>query len=348
MIYFVHGPDRFLAREAATELIQQVDPSGTNTSWLDGKEVSLDRLVAEIGTATFFGDPRVVVLADFLARIERSNASTSDVSRKKSQAAKKSDMEILLQSVPGEHGLILLEPSLTGLPAALKPFAHDIKVSSGDAPRGDALIAWIERTAHELDASIDKRAAIRLAQSLFPQSWQRKSANPRFDVPPDMGQLRQELEQLALAAHPGKIGETLVEAIVSQGPQHRLFGFIDAAIAGNMPQATNELDRLLTAGEDPTMILAQVLGQIELLAVAKASGGRHADKIAGDLGAMSASRMSAVQSTSRTVANLAEVLEIALGIDRRLKTGRIRQPQEALHLLVSELAMRQTHGTGHL
>jgi DNA polymerase III delta subunit len=347
MIYFVHGPDRFLAREAATGLVMKVDPSRTNTSWLDGRETSLDRLVAEIGTVSFFGDPRVVVVTDFVARSERSSNATTGNTRKKPQPAKKSDLEILLQSAPHEHILVLLEPTLAGLPAALKPFADGITVVSGDAPRGDALISWIMVTAQELDSAIEKRGAVRLAQSLFPQSWQRKSTNPRFDVPPDMSLLRQELEKLALAAHPGQIEEALIEASVPQGAQHRLFGFIDAAIVGNVPQATNELDRLLAAGEDPSMILAQVLGQVELLTIAKAAGGRHAERIASDLGSVSASRMSAVQSASHHVANPADVLEIALGIDRRLKTGRVRQPQEALHLLVAELAACRPNETGH-
>lgn len=347
MIYFVHGPDRFLAREAAFKLVHQKDPSQANTSWLDGREETIDRLVAEIGTVSFFGDPRVVVVSDFVARSERSSATSPGGSRKKSQPTRTSELDILLRSVPAEHVLMLLEPSLSGLPATMKSYAGDINVMSGEAPRGDALIAWIERTAGELDTAIDTRTAMKLAQSLFPQSWQRKPANPRFDSPPDMSQLRQELEKLSLAAHPGAIDEALLESSVPQGPQHRLFGFIDAAIAGNAPQASNELDRLLSAGEDPAMILAQTLGQIELLAIAKAAGGRHAEKIASDLGAVSPSRMSAVQSTSRAVAHMGEVLEIALGVDRRLKNGRIRQPQEALHLLISELAIRPARGTGH-
>lgn len=346
MIYFVHGPDRFLAREAAVALVKRADPGQTNTSWLDGREVSLDRLVAEIGTVSFFGDPRVVVVSDYVARNERSSSPASGP-RKKTQSTKTSDLEILLRSAPEAHMLVLLEPTLAGLPATLKPFSGDIQVISGDAPRGDALIAWIRETANDLDSSIDKRAAIRLAQSLFPQSWQRKPTNPRFDVPPDMSMFRQELEKLALAAHPGSITESQVEASVPQGPQHRLFGFVDAAIGGQVPQATNELDRLLTAGEDPAMILAQVLGQIELLAITKAAGGRHPETVASDIGTVSASRMSAVQSASYKVTNLPEVLELALRIDRRLKTGRIRQPQEALFLLIAELASRQTHETGH-
>jgi DNA polymerase III delta subunit len=346
MIYFVHGPDRFLAREASIALVRKADPSNANTSWLDGREVTLDRLVAEIGTVSFFGDPRVVVVSDFVSKAERSSTSTSNNPRKKAQPGKKSDLEILLKSVPDEHLLVLLESSLAGPPAALKPFSGDITVVAGDAPRGDALIAWIERAAQEIGTSIDKRAAIRLAQTLFPQSWQRKPTNPRFDAPPDMSLLRQELEKLALTAHPGRISEALVEAGVVQGPQHRLFSFIDAVIAGNIAQATSELDRLLTAGEEPAMILAQVFGQIELLAIAKAAGGRHAETIASDLGTISASRMSAVKSTSRHVANLPEVVEIASGIDRSLKTGRIRQPQDALHHLISELAAQQTQRTG--
>ena len=68
MIYFIHGPDRLLAREAVQAITDRLDPSGSNTSWLDGRQIELADVAAAIGAASFFAAPRVVVVTDLLFR----------------------------------------------------------------------------------------------------------------------------------------------------------------------------------------------------------------------------------------------------------------------------------------
>ena len=184
-----------------------------------------------------------------------------------------------------------------------------------------------------------RQAAQRLAELHFPQTWKSKPSNPRYDRPPDMALLSQEIEKLAIAAHPDAIGVSHVDSLVSGSPDQRLFRFIDAALAGDIRTATTELDQLVTAGEEPAMVLAQTLGQIELIAIASAANGRDPADIARDLGSISAARMSAVVSSSRRQPDRAtNVARTAARLDRRLKTGRLRRPEDALHELIAVLA----------
>ena len=79
MIYFVHGPDRYLARESALAIAHELDPDGSNTTWLDGRETTPERLIADIGAVTFFDAPRVVIVSDLLGRSGRDPAPDDSV-----------------------------------------------------------------------------------------------------------------------------------------------------------------------------------------------------------------------------------------------------------------------------
>ena len=148
------------------------------------------------------------------------------------------------------------------------------------------MLDWIETAAAGAATRIDRRAAQCLAESLFPQTLGPQAGNPRYDRPPDMALLHSEIDKLALAAHPGPIEIRHIAEIVPGGPDQRLFRFIDAAMAGDLRAALIEQERLAAAGEEPAMTLSQLLGQLELAAIAHAAGNRDAAAVARDLGAV--------------------------------------------------------------
>ena len=39
VIYFIYGPDRLLAREAAVAIAAELDPDGSNTNLIDGRDL---------------------------------------------------------------------------------------------------------------------------------------------------------------------------------------------------------------------------------------------------------------------------------------------------------------------
>ncbi len=339
MIFFVHGPDRLLAREAALRIASEVDPEGTSTSWLDGRETTFDRIVSVIGTSTFFGAPRTVVVTDMLARASKeSDGVDPGDSVEGTRPRGVPGLETLISAVPEQNALVLLEPSLTSVPASFKSMAPGATIIAGEPPRGPALLAWIEHAALRSESRIDRRTAQLLARSLYPQTWDRKPNNLRYDRPPDLEFLGQEIEKLALAAHPGPITSEHIGALTSNGPDQRVFRFLDAALAGDLRVGLEELERLTAAGDEPAMLLAQLLGQMELAPVAWTAAAKSADAVARDLGAIAPGRMSAVMnSTSRQGSRVQRSPEIGSAIDRNLKTGRTRRPADALYQMLLAL-----------
>lgn len=340
MIYFVHGPDRLLTREAVLGIVGELDADGSNTNWLDGREVSFGNVATAVGAAPFFNSPRIVVVTDLLARTSRvsdSSGSTGDDAERPGRV--RTEIASLVSAVPESHHLIFFEPNLSSVPAAFKHAAPGAKVIAGDPPRGAALLAWIEASAVQAESSIDRRAAQRLAEALYPQNWDRKPSNPRYDRPPDLALLKAEIGKLALAAYPGRITVDEVAMMTPGAPDQRVFQFLDAALAGDLRPGLDKLERLIASGEAPAMLLGQLLGQIELTTLAVAAGGKSPDSVTRDLGTVVAGRISAVMAATRRRAPRA-AYPAAMGAlaDRNLKTGRVRNPEDALHDLVLALA----------
>ncbi len=347
MIYFIHGPDRQLARESALAITADLDPDGLNTSWLDGREISFADVASAVGAASFFGSPRIVIVMDLLARTSRDadNAKSTGEERNRPGGGR-AELESLVSAVPESHHLIIFEPTLTSVPAVFKTAAPGAKVIAAEPPRGSALIAWIEAAALRVESSIDRRAAHRLAETLYPQSWDRKPSNSRYDRPPDLSLLRAEIDKLALDAHPGPITLDHIAALTPGGPDQRVFRFLDAALAGDLRSGLDELERLISGGEEPAMLLAQLLGQLELATIAAAAGGKNADSIAHDLGSVAPGRLSAVMATTRRrPAQQPHAAGTGVLADRNLKTGRVPKPADALHDLVLALAMSAPGGS---
>ncbi len=340
MIYFIHGPDRLIAREAVLAIAADLDPSGSNTTWLDGRETSFARVASAVGAASFFPSPRVVIVTDLLVRTSRDSESGDSTSGLEERPGRgRGELEALVSAVPESHHLLIFEPSLTSVPAMLKTSVPGLKVVAGEPPRSAALIAWIEATALEAESRIDRRSAQRLAETLYPQTWQRKASNPRYDRPPDLALLKAEIEKLALAAHPGPITVDHIALLTPSVADQRVFRFLDAALIGDLRSGLDELERLVTGGEEPAMLLAQLLGQMELAMVAAAADGKDAEAVARDLGAIAPGRVSSVMATTRRAPHRALYTAGAgAQADRYLKTGRLRKPEDALRDLVLALA----------
>ena len=341
MIYFIHGPDRLLGRDAVLAIASEHDPSGSNTTWLDGRETSFASVASAVGAASFFDLPRIVIVTDLLARASReteTGESTGEVDERAGRG--RTELESLVSAVPESHHLVIFEPALTSVPAILKKAATGLKVVAGEPPRGPALIAWINVAALQIGTRIDRLVAQRLAETLYPQTWHRKPNNPRYDRPPDLAHLKAEIEKLALAAHPGEITIDHLASLTPSAPDQRVFRFLDAALTGDLRTGLDELEGLLAGGEEPAMLLAQLLGQLELATVAATAGGKNADTVARDLGSVAPGRISSILATIREQPpQVLSTVGAAARADRNLKTGQVRKPEDALRDLVLALAM---------
>jgi len=334
VIAVVVGPDAFLVNEAVTRLATEHDPDGSSTTRFDGRDTSVAEIAAAAGSLGFFGSGRVILVTDLLARAAKgATANGGDDDAVADTKRPPLDLAPLLAAVAPANLLILADASLTTVPAAVKRLLPpNATIVQGDPPRGSALLAWVERTATTAGGAIDRRTAQLLVESLFPQTWSAKPNNPRYDRPPDLEQLRNEIDKLILAAHPNPVSANVVRAMTGSVPDDRVFRFVDAAAAGDLGTAMGELDRLLRAGEEPAKLVAQLNQHAELVAVAEAARGRDPVSVGRDLGLSNPQRMAGVvASLRRGRRGAAASLEAALETDRGFKSGHLRQPIDALH-----------------
>ena len=340
MICVVLGPDHAMARTRVREIRRRRDPSGDNTSFLDGKTVTLRAVMMDIASVGFFSAGRVVVVEDLIARLGKQGAK---------DGGQPPDWPALFAAVPEASTLVLLDPSLTALPAAVKKaLPPTATVDVADPPRGPALVKWIQQRAKAEQAQIDEPTARFLAESLYPQSWAQQNRNPAYDRPPDMEMLGNEIAKLALAAHPGPITRDHIREMVDRGDEDRIFTFLDAAASGRVGAAMVELDHLLAAGEDPAKLLAQLSQNIELGAVMATAGRRDPASVGKEIGLNNPQRMASIQRAigGQAPGRVLAAVPLAADADRKMKRGELREPLDALYDAILAIARdRGTAGT---
>ncbi len=330
MIHLILGPDSSMVREAMRRRMLASDPDGQSTSMMDGASVSLQDVMMATASLGFFSAGRTIVVEGLLAKHAKGTG--------KGQNA---DWPALFASVPEATTLILADATVPSVQAAVKKaLPADAEIVLCDPPRGRDLVEWIVARAKQTGGGIDRPVAQRLAITLYPSGWSQKSRNPAFDRPPDMEALGNEVDKLVLAAHPGPITEEHIRNLVESGDNDQIFAFIDAASAGAIDRAAPELDRLLAAGEDPYKILSQLCSSVELAVVMSRAERRDPAEVGKDLRLANAGRMSAVTRSVREqprnfAPRVARVLEET---DRKIKTGELRDPVEALYFALASIA----------
>ncbi|MDQ3167405.1 MAG: hypothetical protein M3P94_02015 [Chloroflexota bacterium] len=342
MIQIVLGPDREMARRAVDGLVRVHDPAGQNTTVIDGRTASVADVTTRAGAVGFFGEPRVLVVQDLLSRWSRGDSEGDDAPK---AAMKGFDIAALFAAIPAVNVLILTDPNLASVPAAVKKvLPPDATVTAGEPPRGPALLAWLARIAAAAGASLDQATARHLADHLFPKSWASKPTNARYDRPPDLELARNEVEKLAAAANFGQIERRHIDALSPRGEQDRLFPFTDAVAQGRLPAALAELDRLLAEGDEPYRLTAQLYQQAEMrFALATAGPRRDPVAVGRDLGLPNPARMSSIAANRRSRDDTdradRELLTRMLATERMMKSGGLRRPEDVIYHLVTGQAI---------
>ena len=331
MIAIVLGPDDILVRDAIREILRERDPGDQNTSRFDGRSVKPGDVHTAAASAGFFGVGRVVIVEDFLARYAKGTG----------KSATGPDWKTLFEAIPADNTLLLVDPSLASVPAAVKKaLPKDAVVRFGDPPRGRDLLHWMIGVARDEPTELGEREARLLADRLYPQSWSQKANNPAYDRPPNLGLIRQEIARLALSAYPGTITSDLILAEVDRGDDDKIFKFLDAAASGNLDVALPELDHLLVAGEDPGRLLSQLAQNIELSIVVASAGSRPPSDVGKDIGMNNPARMTVIARgiQGENAARLNGALAAVTAADRRIKRGELKDQIDGLYEVLTTIA----------
>ena len=335
MIAVFAGLDGATSRSIAYRLAAERDPSGQSTSRLDGRTASISEISGQVAAAGFFSPNRVVIVTDLLSRARRGGRKADPDGVEESPV----DIGPIVAATREENLLILLETATATLPAAVsKALPSTASITISDPPRGQELVRWIQSRTEAEGGTIDTTAARQLAARLYPQSWSSTPSNPRYDRPPDMALLGNEIAKLVSAAWPGAVTVGTIEEMAINGDTDQIFKFADAAGQGNLRSALPELGRLIDAGEEPARLSAQLAQQAELGIVIDAAGSRPASTIARDLALGTPGRVSALQASMRRGGQApARVLTATLESDRATKRGLLRTPADALYACLADL-----------
>lgn len=332
MIVIILGPDAGLAHRTLQRVLKDRDPSGQSTSFLDGSSTGIREVINDISSIGFFAAGRVVVVDGLITRLGKQGSR---------DAGAPPDWKGLYAAVPEASTLVLVDAALNDLPSlAKKPLPKGAIVEHSRPPRGPKLVEWIVNTAKSAGGSMDKATAQQLAMTLFPQGWATEPRNPIYDRPPDMEHLENEINKLVLAAHPDPVTTETIRLMTPREEQDQIFNFLDAAAAGNVPVAMQEMEKLLLVGEDPAKLLAQLLGNIEIASVVAAGGRRPAEEIGKDIGLANPRRVHSIQQGLRGMsAGVAQSRSrIARDSDYKMKHGEVKEPIDALYDTILQIA----------
>lgn len=332
MIVIILGPDSGLAHRTLKRVLKDRDPSGQSTSYIDGTTQGIRAVINDVSSVGFFSAGRVVVVDGLINRLGKQGSK---------DGGNPPDWKALYESVPEASTLVLVDAGVAELPSlAKKPLPKTAIVEFSKPPRGPKLIDWIVRTAESAGGSMDKATAQHLAMSMFPAGWGSEPRNPQYDKPPDMEQLENEINKLVLAAHPHAVTRETVDIMVPREEQDQIFNFLDAAAAGNVPVAMQEMEKLLAVGEDAAKLLNQLMGNIEIASVVAAAGRRPPDDIGKDIALANPRR---VQSIQRGLQGMSPGVaqqrsQIARDSDYKLKHGEVKDPLDALYDAILQIA----------
>jgi DNA polymerase III delta subunit len=352
MIFLLVGPDRYLLERELKRILAEHDPDGLNTTRYD-TSASLREITSAAATSGFFADSRVIIAEGLLKRIadfkNRANDNPDEGSKlvdsegdSETDVAK--DVTELLGSVAPGNTLILVDPNVSTVPAAIRKAAGpDALQYGGGVPRGHDLVEWVTARVAEDDGQIAPKTIRAILDRLFPGDWQQANKNAKYDNPPDLLLLLSELAKLVTAADGKEINARHVKELVPAATGEDLFPFIDAVVGGNAAGAF----KLLSGDETDDGVAARFLAQLGTNAeLGQAVAGVRGDAALADagkhLGGAKRERLAAVQRTfARTSAE--SFAKVVLESDRRLKTGKTRSPSEQLQEVIIRQA-RKTRG----
>lgn len=245
----IAGDDAFLRHEVRVKLIQTIlgEQAELGAEFFDGRTTEWRDVVDSLRERSLFGgDERVVIIesADAFVTLHREK------------------LEDLVQQLPGVAVLILevsTFPSNTRLAKAVAQ--HGLTISCSVPQSGVELTEFSKLTKEWLIATAKADQGVELKKN---------AADLLVELLPlEPGILFQEVARLAmLVDKKSVIDAELVRENVGGWRVRKTWDMIDAAADGNAAEALSQLDRLLSAGEDPFALLPQMASSLRKFAAA--------------------------------------------------------------------------------
>ncbi len=330
MLYILIGEDDFSIRQSLGKIKQGVGDQTalmTNTTVLDGKQVTPDQLRGACEAVPFLAEKRLVIVEGLLGRFEPRGKSGRKKSAPSNNQDKYKSIADCISQIPDFTELVLIDGRIGDRNPLLPELSAKATVRSFQLLKGVQLRQWIERRVTEAGSSISSRAAELLV---------------RF-VGNDLWIMSNEVDKLVLFTMGRRIEEEDVSAVVSYAQEANVFAMVDAIIEFRTGTAQGLLQQLLKHGAHPAQLLVMLSRQVQLMFRVNElrNQGRSRSDIQHKLGLTSDFVLRKVleQADKYSQARLREAYHKLLEADLSIKTGKY-DGELALNILIAELGQR--------
>jgi DNA polymerase-3 subunit delta len=328
LLYILTGDDDYSIKQTLEEIKKGIGDHTalmTNTTVLEGRQLTIEQLKNACETVPFLAEKRLVIVEGLLGRFE----SRGRVSRKKSarnndkQAEYQAIAEVIKQ-VPEFTELVLTDGRVnTGNPL-LRELLPTKRVKMFPLLKEPQLRQWIESRVRISGGTISPEATKLLV---------------RF-VGNDLWMLANEVDKLTLYAGDRRIEEEDVRTAVSYAQEASVFSMVDAIIESRAGAAQELYQQMLKQGSAPAQLLVMLGRQVRIIYQIKDMRSRRKTRseIQSTLGLTSdfVLRKAWEQADKYSLSRLGEMYHKLLETDLAIKTGKY-DDELALNILIAEM-----------
>jgi len=333
LLYILWGQDDFSLNQALEEIKRGIGDQttlSTNTTTLDGQQMTLDQLKTVCETFPFLAERRLVIVRGLLERFDPKIKS-----RRQKKIAQLTNQQNELKSlgdyagrIPDSTTLVLIDHEITTNNPLLKQLSGKAEVRSFHLLRETQLRQWAQRRVTQEGSSMSPGAVDLLVRLVGGNLWIMAS----------------EINKLVLFASGRRIEEEDVKVVVSYAQQVNVFAMVDAILESKVGVAEQLLQQLLQRGATPAYLLVMLARQVQMMVRTKElrSQGKSKIDIQNKLGLASefAMRKTLEQADRYPLERIKEVYPRLLETDLSIKTGKY-DGELALNLLIAELCQQR-------
>ncbi|MCD6390713.1 MAG: DNA polymerase III subunit delta [Dehalococcoidia bacterium] len=328
MFYILYGQDSFSLNQAVEKIkagLGDRELVATNTTSLEGKNLTLSELRNKCGAAPFLSSYRLVIVDGLLGRFEaKQGRPRSGRGKSRNGLGEWEGLASYVGKMPETTVLMLIDRDVKGNNPLLKKLSPLAEVRTFPLLRGRDLKVWIQQRVKEEGGDITSPAVKLLAELIGGDLWA----------------MNGEIQKLILYGQNCPISEDDVKQLVSYAQEANIFALVDAVAEGHTELAQQILHRLYDDGMQPTHILAMITRQFRLIALTLDLPRRLSrPQIQERLGLKSSYPLDKTLSQAKLYdfEGVKRVYDKLLETDSAIKTGKYSD-KLALELLVTELA----------
>jgi DNA polymerase III subunit delta len=331
LLHVLIGTDDYSIRQALGEIKKSIGDATalmTNTTVLDGRQVTLERLRAACETVPFLAEKRLVIVEGLLERFElKGKNGKKKAARLPDKPEEYIAIAEAMNKLPPFTELVVIGGEVSVRNPLMRELSAIIKVKNFALLNKPQLNQWIEQRVTGAGGSISPNALGLLVKFVGNDLWT----------------MAGEVDKLAQFAAGRRIEEADVKTVVSDAQEANVFAMVDAVMESRVGAAQELLQQQFRQGAAPAQLLTMIARQVRIIFQVKEMRNRGVPRaiIQTKLGlnAEFVLNKAWAQADKYSMDRLREVFHKLLEADISIKTGKL-EGEIALDILVAELGQQ--------